>query len=96
MNGQLLYQLGLIFLSACVYIILCYIHDPHLYPLRYFYRDSADVFYNYSHKYPAGDVVIIAINLDPRNNLLFSLEDPLSKLKADAFILQPVGDITSK
>ena len=50
----------------------------------------------YSHKYPDGDVVIIAINLDPRNNLLFNMEDPLSKLKADAFILQPVGDITSK
>jgi len=49
-----------------------------------------------SHKYPDGDVVIIAINLDPRNNLLFNMEDPLSKLKADAFILQPVGDITSK
>lgn len=41
-------------------------------------------------------MVIIAINLDPRSNLEFSLDNHMSMLEVDAFVLEPVGDVTSK
>ena len=49
-----------------------------------------------SHKYSTGDVVVFAVNLDPRNDAMFSLNGPLAKLKADSYALEPVGDVTSK
>eukprot|EP00795_Rhopilema_esculentum_P006431 gene6431-11874_t len=49
-----------------------------------------------SHKYFQGSVVIIAINLDPREDMTFNLSGSLSNLAADEFVFEPIGDATAR